>query len=145
MQEPYLANGQEIYDQMKLSYECGAKYVLIFNYAENMTAPFCTLNDDHFQALQRFWNDVVKNSFEHKGVIKAEAAFVLPNSYGGGLRKADDTVWGLWQPSAEYQHIWSNLQAALAKHGPKLDIVYEDPAYPAASHYQKIIYWNQTT
>ena len=50
-QEPYLNSGQEIYDQIQLSYECGAKYIVIFNYAENMTGPYGILQEEHFQAL----------------------------------------------------------------------------------------------
>jgi len=143
-QEPYLASGQEIYNQMRQSYECGAKYVVVFNYAENMTAPYGTLKEDHFGAMQRFWNDVVKNPFEHKGSTKAEAAFVLPKNYGGGMRSQNDTVWGIWQPTGDYTQIWPNLQNALKAHGDKLDIVYDDPAYPAAGRYSNVYYWNQT-
>ena len=144
MQPPYLAGGQEIYDQMRTSYECGAKYVVIFNYAENMTGTYGTLQEEHFQALQRFWNDVVQNPFENQGSVKAEAAFVLPKNYGWGMRNAQDTVWGLWQPTEQYSQIWPNLQSALDRYGQKLDIVYEDPAYPLSGRYPTIIYWNQT-
>lgn len=76
-QEPYLASGQEIYDQMRLSYECGAEHVVVFNYAENMTGPYGTLQDEHFQALERFWRDTVQNPFVRHGTVKAEAALVL--------------------------------------------------------------------
>ncbi len=142
-QAPYLANGQEIYDQMRQSYECGAKYVILFNYAENMTGSDGTLREEHFQALQRFWNDVVKSPFVSQGSVKAEAAFVLPHNYGWRMRNQQDTVWGLWQPPEEYQQIWPKLQDALVKYGDKLDIVYEDAVYPVAN-YPQVIYWNQT-
>jgi hypothetical protein len=143
-QEPYLASGQEIYDQMRQSYECGAKYVLVFNYAENMTGAYGTLQDEHFAALQRFWTEVVQNPDVGHGNVKAEAAFVLPKNYGWGMRNAQDTVWGLWQPPQKYEQIWPNLQAALKQYGQKLDIVYDDSAYPVAGSYTKVIYWNQT-
>ena len=138
----YLASGEEIYDQMRLSYECGAKYVVVFNYAEDVNGTGI-LQDEHFQALERFWREVVKNPFVSHGSVNVEAAFVLPKNYGGGLRKPQDTVWGLWQPAEEYQQIWSNLQAALAKYGEKLDIVYNDSTYPL-NGYAKIVYWNET-
>ncbi len=38
-QPPYLTSGDEMYDQMRTSYECGAEYVIIFNYAEDMNGP----------------------------------------------------------------------------------------------------------
>ena len=140
---PYLASGQEIYDQMRLSYECGAKYVVIFNYAEDMNGTYGTLEEEHFQALERFWREVVKNPFVGHGSVNVEAAFVLPKNYGCGLRKPQDTVWGLWQPIGEYQQIWPNLQVTLAKYGEHLDIVYNDSTY-ALSRYTKVFYWNQT-
>jgi hypothetical protein len=143
-QAPYLASGTEVYDQMHLSYQCGAKYVLVFNYAENMTEPYGILQDEHFAALQHFWKDVVQNPFEHQGSIKAEAAFVLPQNYGWGMRNPNDTVWGLWQPPENYSQIWLNLQSALNRYGDKLDIVYDDPSYPASDQYTTVLYWNQT-
>ena len=42
--------------------EAGAKYLVIFNFAENMTGPYGTLQQEHFDALNRFWNEVVQNS-----------------------------------------------------------------------------------
>jgi hypothetical protein len=60
------------------------------------------------------------------------------------MRNAQDTVWGLWQPPQKYEQIWPNLQAALKQYGQKLDIVYDDSAYPVAGSYTKVIYWNQT-
>ena len=144
-QAPYLTSGDETYTQMRSSYECGAEYVIIFNYAENMTGPYGTLQEEHFQALEHFWNDVVLNPNVAHGGIKAEAAFVLPRNYGWGMRTQQDIVWGLWEPTQEYQQIWPRLQNALATHGQKLDIIYDDQAYPVAGKYSKIYYWNQTT
>ncbi|MCW4000883.1 MAG: hypothetical protein NWE93_11650 [Candidatus Bathyarchaeota archaeon] len=143
-QAPYLAGGQEVYDQMRTSYECGAKYVVVFNYAENMTGPYGTLQEEHFGALERFWRDVVQNPLVGYGSVKAEAAFVLPKNCGWGLRNIDDTVWGLWTPSEEYRQFWPRLQDALAKHGGRLDIIYDDPAYPFTDKYSQVYFWNQT-
>lgn len=82
MQAPYLTDGNEMFEQMKTSYETGAEYVIVFNYAEDMSGPYGTLKEEHFQALERFWKDVVKNpSVTHVGV-KAEAVLVLPKDYG---------------------------------------------------------------
>lgn len=142
--KPYLADGDEIYEQMRMSYEAGAKYMLIFNYAQNMQGPYGTLQDNHFNALERFWREVVQNpNVTHVGV-KAEAALVLPKNYGWGLRNSNDTIWGLWKPDDKSQQVWSMLQDSLAKYDSKLDIVYDDPAYPVAGRYTQIIYWNQT-
>jgi hypothetical protein len=140
---PYLASGDEIYQQMKASYECGAKYVIVFNYAEDMSGPYGTLKDEHFQALERFWNDVVKNSAVTHGGVKAEAALVLPKDYGWGMRTEDDKIWGLWKPDDTSQKIWSQLQGKLGQYGTKLDIVYDDPAFPVEGKYANVYYWNK--
>ncbi len=141
---PYLASGDEIYQQMKASYECGAEYVLLFNYASDMTGPYGTLQEEHFQALERFWNDVVQNNGVVHGGIKAEAALVLPADYGWGMRTPYDTIWGLWQPDGNSGQVWTQLQDKLEQYGQKLDIVYDDPAFPVSGKYGQICYWNQT-
>ena len=144
-QPPYLTSGEEMYDQMLTSYECGAQYVVIFNYAENMTGPYGTLQDEHFQALQHFWNDVVQNPNVVHGGITAEAALVLPPDYGWGMRHENETIWGLWKADGTSQQIWTQLQNKLEQYGSKLDIVYNDTAYPVTGKYSQIYYWNQST
>ena len=99
-QAPYLANGNEIFDQMKTSYENGAQYVILFNYAKDMSGPYGTLQDDHFQALECFWNEVVQNSTVIYGGVKAQAALVLPENYGWGMRNPNDRIWGIWEPNS---------------------------------------------
>jgi hypothetical protein len=141
---PYLADGEEIYSQMRTSYECGAEYVVLFNYAENMTGPYGTLQEEHFEALERFWNEVVQNPMVLHGGIYADAALVLPSGYGWGLRSSDDTIWGWWRPDDESLQIWTQLQKSLAEYGSRLDIVYNDPHYPATGKYHHICYCNQT-
>jgi hypothetical protein len=142
---PYLASGDEIYQQMKASYECGAEYVIVFNYAEDMSGPYGTLKDEHFQALERFWNDVVKNPSVVHGNIKAEAALVLPKDYGWGMRNKEDKIWGLWKPDGTSEQIWTQLQSKLEQYGTKIDIIYDDPAHPVAGKYANIYFWNQTS
>ncbi|MCW4008317.1 MAG: hypothetical protein NWF09_06515 [Candidatus Bathyarchaeota archaeon] len=141
---PYLASGEEIYSQMRTAYECGAEYVVVFNYAENMTGPYGILQLEHFDALERFWRDVVQNPFVWHGTVKAEVALVLPKDYGWGMRNPQDTIWGLWSPDSAAEQIWTQLQSKLQQYGSKLDIVYDNPAYPVAGKYPEIIYWNQT-
>jgi hypothetical protein len=103
------------------------------------------LQEEHFQALERFWNDVVQNPIVVHGGIKADAVLVLPKNYGWGMRNPDDTIWGLWGPDDKSQQVWTQMQNTLATHGLHLDIVYDDPAYPVAAKYSQIYYWNQTS
>ena len=142
-QPPYLASGDEIYQQMKESYECGAEYVIVFNYAEDMSGPYGTLKDEHFQALERFWNDVVNNPSVTQGGVKAEAVLVLPADYGWGMRRPDDTIWGLWKADNVSQQIWTQLQTKLEQYGQKLDIVYDDPNFLVEGKYANVYYWNK--
>jgi hypothetical protein len=144
-QPPYLTSGDQMYQQMLTSYECGAKYVVVFNYADGMDGPYGTLQDEHFQALRHFWNEVVQNSSVVHGGIKAEAVLVLPKDYGWGMRNPQDTIWGLWNANSISHQIWTQLQSKLAQYSSRLDIVYDDPAYPVVGKYSQIYYWNQTS
>lgn len=142
---PYLDSGEAIYEQMRMSYECGAEYVIIFNYAEDMQGPYGTLQDEHFSAVERFWNNVVKLSAVKHGSVEAEAVLVLPGNYGWGMRRSEDTIWGLWNGDEKSQQIWQLSRSLLDQYGYGLDIVYDDPAYPAKGKYSEIFYWNQTS
>jgi hypothetical protein len=142
---PYLTDGAEMFDQMKASYEAGAEYILVFNYAEDMSGPYGILQEEHFQALERFWNEVVQNPNVSPGSVKAEAVLVLPENYGWGLRNSEDVIWGIMEPNATSTQIWNQLQQKLDQYGLKLDIVYDDPSYTVAGKYANIYYWNQTT
>ncbi len=143
-QAPYLTDGAEMFDQMKVSYEAGAEYVVVFNYAEDMKGSYGTLQEEHFQALERFWNEVVQNPNVPHGGVKAEAVLVLPKNYGWGMRNPHDIIWGLWNTNSTSDQIWTQLQDKLAQYGIKLDIVYEDSAYSVADKYANVHYWNQT-
>ncbi|MCL2359868.1 hypothetical protein [Candidatus Bathycorpusculum sp.] len=144
-QPPYLTSGEEMYEQMRVSYESGAKYVLVFNYAETMTGVWGALQEAHFGALERFWNDVVQNAGVVHGGIRAEATLVLPMDYGWGMRNPQDNIWGMWDANDTTQQIWNQLQNQLSQYGSKLDIIYDDPTYHSIiNRYSYIRYWNQT-
>jgi hypothetical protein len=137
-----LQSGDQMYSEMKQSYESGAEYVVVFNYSPSNNGTGL-LQDENFAAMQKFWADVVQNPKETNNV-KAEDALVLPNDYGWGMRNPGDNIWGLWPADNYSQQVWTTLQASLSKYGSKLDIVYDDPAYPTAGRYQHVVYWNQT-
>jgi hypothetical protein len=139
---PYMASGGELYDQMTLAYDNGAEYVVVFNYSPNDEG-VGVLQDEHFEELERFWNEHVSPNDEKAKAVKAEAVLVLPADYGWGMRNSEDTIWGLWQADQKAPQVWNALQQALEVYGEKLDIVYEDPAFPV-SGYQKVLFWNQT-
>jgi len=141
---PYLDSGEAIYNQIRTAYEAGAKYVVVFNYAENMTGPYGTLQDEHFVALERFWNDTVMSDAVEHGSVEAEAVLVLPENYGWGMRDLGDKIWGLWGPDDKSEQIWELSQSLLEEYGLGLDIVYDDSEFPVEGRYDQTYFWNQT-
>ncbi len=79
---PFLDNGSEILSQMRTAYEAGAKYLVLYNYYESEESPYGTMQDEHFQALEDFWNNTVKNPESTQESVKADAALVLPRNSG---------------------------------------------------------------
>jgi hypothetical protein len=119
----------------------------LFDYPYNVTDQDCTLNpygvlkNEHFQALQTFWN-IDMNRLPNSA--RAEAALILPKDYGWGMRSSADRIWGFWGPDDKSPIIWNATQMLLAKYGTRLDIIYDDPEYPVQGNYSKVYYWNQT-
>ncbi|MDR0372341.1 MAG: hypothetical protein LBI79_02075 [Nitrososphaerota archaeon] len=136
---PYLIGGEEMYSQMCASYEAGAEYVVVFNYAGDMSGAFGTLQEEHFCALERFWVDVVQNDDVVQGGIRSEVALVLPKDYGWGMRGSEDNIWGLWNADDTSRQIWVQLQNKLAQYGLKLDIIFDTPTH--GIKYNQIYYW----
>ena len=143
---PYLDSADNIYDQMVMSYKAGTKYVVLFNYSPDSEGnPYGVITEEHFDALERFWKDIVKNPAVIHGSIKTEAALVLPKNYGWGMRTKEDKIWAFWEPDNKSQQIWTISRQLLTQYGLSLDIVYDDPAFPVTGKYPQIYYWNQTT
>ena len=144
---PYLDTAENIYNQMKLSYESGADYIVVFNYPtypeDNL---YGIMTDAHFDAMKQFWNNYVTNNNVAKGETQAEAVLVLPQNYGWGMRSLNDTIWGLFGPDEKSEQIWTISRQLLEHYGTALDIVYDDPEYPIPEGlYEKVYYWNQTS
>ncbi len=136
--------GPEMLEDMLISYEAGAEYVIIFNYPTNPPGnPYGILTDEHFTAMQQFWNYTQQHP-EDYGKTKAQAALVLPQNYAWGMRYLDDRIWGYWGPDDLSPQIWELSQDLLDQYDLALDIVYDDPDYPIADIYQEIYYWNYT-
>jgi hypothetical protein len=143
--EPHIGSGDELYYDMILAYLSGAKYIVVFNYP-NLVSPYGLLTDEHFDALQRFWN-YVKNRPPHE-IYDSESkrtAYVLPKDYAWGFRGCEDKVWGLWiDPQSE--QIGKDVDYLLHTNHLGMDIIYDDPKYyPALTNYSKLIFWNGTT
>jgi len=141
--EPYIESGEELYEDMVLAYRNGAKYLVIFNYPK--IGPYGILKEEHFSALQDFWSYIHRNPQEH-GVVKAEAAYVLPKNYGFGFRNPKDRIWGLWEADELSQKVWDDVNTLVEQYGSRLDIVYDDPEFMDAvkNRYDKLFFWNET-
>jgi len=138
---PYLDNASNILDQLTSAYECGAKYLIVYNYYDTTNSsnqnPFGTLTPDYFKALQTFWNNVINNQTITLGSIKADSVLVLPQNFGWGARWDTDHIWGIFEDNKTTQY-WSLMQTTLEAHGLKTDIVYKDQNYPLPTTYQNI-------
>ena len=141
MEPPYIGSGAEIYSDMVTAYDAGAKYVVIFDYPQYpIDNQFGILTDEHFLAMENFWNDVVLNPEVKQGSITGDVAMVLPKNYGWGMRRPDDTIWGLWDADEKAEQIWNLRSDLIQEYGLNLDIVYADPAFPIEGKYDQTFY-----
>ena len=140
---PYIESGDELYNDLILAYNAGAKYVVVFNYPK--IARYGILTEEHFDAMKKFWNYVRSNPESH-GNVEGKVAYVLPRDYGFGFRNPNDTIWGLWEADQLSETIWNDANNLLDRYGSSLDIVYSDPEFNNAiiSRYNKLIFWSET-
>ena len=139
---PYLESEQELYDDFTLAYAAGAKYMIVFNYPK--IGPYGTLTEDHFDALKRFW-DYAHSNPQAFGSTKANVAYVLPKDYGSGLRKVDDSIWGLFPADDLSAKAWSDVDKLVGRYGAGFDILFDDEElHGVINRYDKVIFWNET-
>jgi len=145
-QAPYLESGDQLYSDLNLAYSTGATYAIVFSYPiypENNS--YGILLEEHFQALQKFWN-VLNNNPNSIAQNKATVAYVLPQDYGFGFRSYNDNIWGLFPPNNLTQKISADIHFLLAKYNSSLNVIYDDPKVidSTLNSYQKVFYWNET-
>ena len=142
-QDPYLASGDELYTDLSLAYSAGAKYAFVFSYPD--TTAYGTLANEHFAALQKFWNTLHSDP-ESFGSNKPQVAYVVPKDYGFGFRNAEDRIWGLFPPDTLSAKIYNDVKTLTEKYGSTLDILYDEPHVTASmlDKYNQVFYWNQT-
>ena len=139
---PYIESGKELYDDMILAYENGAKYIVIFDSNEDYSHGI--LEEEHFEALEQFW-EYAQNNPRMSKKINDRVAYVLPKDYGYGFRGPNDKIWGLWEADDFSLELCTNLGSLLKQYGDKLDIIYDDGLNSSnTSAYAKLIFWNGT-
>ncbi len=129
-----------MYNQLVEAYRAGAKYEVIFDYPQIDDNPYGILTEDHFTAMEKFWNNLQTLKVNNQ----AQAAFVMPHDYGWAMRTPQDLIWGLWAPDATSLQIWNNTRKLLSQYGTSLDIVYDSARFPVQGKYPQLYFWNQT-
>jgi hypothetical protein len=137
---PYIESGKELYKDMILAYNNGAKYILVFDTNENYAEGI--LEEEHFEALEQFWQYTQDNP-RNNNQIEKQVAYVLPKDYGYGFRGPDDKIWGLWMDDVTSLEMSHHLGFFLEEYGTKLDIIYDDNV-TFNEVYSKYIFWNGT-
>lgn len=140
---PYLENGIRLLEDLKTAYQSGAKYIVVFNYPTHPPDnPYGTLTEEHFDAMETFWN-MTTFSEQTLEKVQTEAAFVLPKDYGWGMRRPDDKIWfPEWGPDNKSTLIWENMNKLISTYGLELDIIYDDPRFSFEKKYSNIYRWN---
>jgi len=138
---PYLGSGEELFDDLVLAYENGAKYALVFDSDEDYAQS--TLSQEHLDALERFWQ-YTKEHPRPANLLDRRVAFVLPKDYGYGFRGPNDKIWGLWETDELALTICENLGVLLKEYGSKLDVVYDD-GLELDDTYKQYFFWNGTS
>jgi hypothetical protein len=150
---PYIASGTQILEDMRIAYDAGAKYITVLNYAlDSENKPQGILTEEHFAAMRQLWSYTREH---HRGEKKTavEAALVLPEDYGGGLRWADDNVWApmsltwraAWPADTQTPQIWLNLNKMSAKYQLGFNVIFDGQNIAdLVKAYQKVYFWNET-
>lgn len=137
---PYIETGEELYYDLFLAYENGAKYILVFDSNEEYTQGI--LKEEHLEALKQFWQYTKENP-RIITPVDERVAYVLPKDFAYGFRGPNDKIWGLWEADNLSFEIGTNLGSVLNEHGTNLDIIYEDEI-EYDKFYGKYIFWNGT-
>ena len=141
---PTMPTGSQMLEDLDLAYFAGAQYLLVFNYPQ--VNPYGALTDEHFQALETFWNQM-HTSPRKTVVADKHVALVLPKDYGWGMRQPTDNIWGLWsiENDSLAPVIGTKIATLIKQYGTNLDIIFDDPSFNHTQKYSTIYYWNGTT
>jgi len=137
---PYIEPGKELYNDLVLAYDTGAKFILVFDSNKEYTGGI--LKEEHFEALKNFWNYTKENPRKITS-IGERVAYVLPKDFGYGFRGPEDKIWGLWEADNVSLKISTDLGFYLEEHNSKLDIIYDD-GIETHNSYNKYVFWNGT-
>jgi hypothetical protein len=137
---PYIESGTELYKDLVLAYDNGAKYIVVFDGNEGWTGGI--FQQEHLDALRQFWNYIHNNPRKNHPVSE-RTAYVLPNGYGYGFRGPTDHIWGIWEADDFSTNMSKNVKSLLDEYGENLDVIYDDGLQPGNTYgYNQLIYWD---
>ena len=137
---PQVEAKEQLYNDMVLAYDNGAKYIIIF---DGDGASSGIMQPQHFEALQQFWNYMQNNQPKSNFVSSERTAYVLPNAYGYGFRAPGDRIWGFWGADEISPNITTSVSTLLSQYGEKPDIIYNDYLQPSTNNgYNQLVYWD---
>jgi hypothetical protein len=143
LQPPYIESGEELYNDLLVAYDNGAKYILVFNSNKEYTDNI--LGQEHLDALKKFWQYSQQNP-RRESLVNDRTAYILPKDYAYGFRGPNDKIWGLWEADSLSGPISIELGDLLQLYGSKLDIVYQDVlGLGSTQEYKSIIYSNSSS
>jgi hypothetical protein len=142
---PYLASGKQIYEDLVLAYENGAKYFFVFDYAKDPETCLThgILQPEHLEALQQFWQYVKRNPRTPENYERV--TYVLPKDYAYGFRGPSDSIWGLWPADDLSSKVWNDANNLANQYSSAFDIIYEDNLQNHALPYHRAVFWNGTS
>ncbi|HSV48904.1 MAG TPA: hypothetical protein VLH35_01185, partial [Candidatus Acidoferrales bacterium] len=143
---PYIESGTELFNDLLLAYNQGAKYAIVFDYPEIDSAEYGILKTEHLAALKQFWNYTNTHGRTNEAYKNTRIAYVLPENYGFGFRSATDTIWGLWSADSQAAGIYNDVQGLIRENGANFDIVCNNSTLVAdvKDRYEQLIFWNGT-
>jgi hypothetical protein len=136
---PYLASGEELFEDMVYAYDSGAKYILIFDSNQDWTRDI--LQEEHIVAMEQFWQ-YAQNNPRKENLVFDRTALVLPDGYGCGFRWPGDKIWGIWNQGLTSQTINLAISNMLDVYGENLDIIFDDDLLPNTTYgYKQLLNW----
>jgi hypothetical protein len=142
-QPPYIESGSDLYNDMVLAYENGAKYIIVFDSDKNWTQNI--LQQGQLDAMKQFWQYVQDNP-RTNSPVSDRTAYVLPEDYAYGFRSpTEDRIWGLFTNDSLTLDVSMSVGTLLQMFGNNLDIVYPDePQTIESIGYHYVVYWNDS-
>ncbi len=136
---PYMESGTDLYKDLVFAYDNGAKYITVLDTNENWTAGILT--QEHFQALQQFWQYIHENPRNYSPVTE-RVAYELPQGYAYGFRGPADNLWGVRPVDMTAFTISESVYIMLQQYENKLDIIYNESMPGWTLAYSNTVLWN---